>query len=218
MTLADLRTETFRRLRDDAGAPVFWTEAEVDAALNAGYMEVSDETEWHEVAVTIDLLSHRPWYDLRRLVGPGFLAIGQGYDLTTNRWLLPTTVRELDAYDRRWERAVGEPRRVVMQGLWWVGYWPRIGSDTGTIQQYVRTLPDPLVDAADEPGFPETWHYGLVEYAVSDLSAQDGEASRAQLAWAAYLAQEAGLRAWVDGRASAALMHGYGGVAGRTES
>lgn len=210
MTFAEQKAAVFRRLHESATTPVFWTEADVETALNAGYMELSDATEWHEETVTIPLLNNRPYYDLRTVVGPTFLRLGAVFHEDTSRWLIPTTTRALDAAYRRWEQVTGLPQQVIMRGLWWLGLWPRTTADAGTVRADVVTLPAPLVEDDDEPGYPEAFHDGPIEWALSDLWAQDGEAQRAQSAWQAYLAIEAGLAAWVNDRTAIPRVQGYG--------
>lgn len=212
MTKADLRTEVFRRLREVSGGSLAFSTTDVDTAVNAGYAELSDQTEWNERSITVDLETDRPFYDLRTLIGPEVLAPGPSFNVDTNRWLVPTMTRELDAYDRRWEVATDMPFRVLVQGLWWLGYWPRVQSDTGTVVQYYTALPTALTDDLDEPGFPDTFHYAIVEFALSDLWAQDAETMRAQAAWTAYLSGEAALQQWVDQRAGSAMRRGAGGL------
>ena len=206
-----MQTEVQRRLAEDGG-PVFWSIAEIQTALNDGYAELSDATEWHEEHLNIDLLNDRPYYDLRTIIGDRFLAVRSAFDIQTNRWLLPTSVRQFDAHDRRWERVTGEPQRIIMRSLWWLGYWPRVQYDVGQIKQYYTSLPEPMVDSWDEPGFLDTFHYGCVWFALADLWAQDAETTRAVAAWTEYLAIELGLLRWVEGRAGAANLHGYGAI------
>jgi hypothetical protein len=216
MVLSEITAEVFRRIEEDSSSPVFWTDDDVQIAINRAYQEISDHTEWFETYRVLDLLNDRPWYDGRFVLHPNLLSIGAAYHNTTNRWMLPATERELDTFDRRWETSKEVPQRILTQGLWWFSYWPRVVADTttGPIKQYFTRLPDPLVEDTDEPGFPDLYHYGLVDYAVSDLFAQDSEAQLAQDAWGAYLVQESGLQTWVDARAEQALMHGYGTIAG----
>lgn len=207
MTFAEIKAEIVRRLAEGTER-VFWTDDDIATAANLGYAEISDATEWNEQWVDLDLMADRPYYDLRRLIGDDFLAIRPAFDRQTNRWLIPTAVSQLDASDRRWERVTGEPQRIFTRGLWWLGFYPRIQSEIGQIKQYFTALPDPLDDDDDEPGFPDTFHRGIVEFALTDLWAQDGETALALTNWTAYLAIEAALTAWMEGRAAGPLHRG----------
>lgn len=210
MTLAEIKAEVFRRLDESASTQVFFTEADVEAAIGDGLSELSDATEWDERWQTVDLLAARPWYDVRTILGTHVLSVREAFHEDTNRWLVTGRQSDLDRADARWERVPAPPQRMMTAGLWWVSYWPRIGSDTGTVKQYYTALPDALEDDADEPGFPEPYHYALVEYAIYDLKAQEGETTMALQAWEAYLRYEASLQAFVDGRLSDPMVLGYG--------
>jgi hypothetical protein len=208
MTLTELRTEVFRRLQEDQSAPVFWTVAEVSAALNEGYHEISDATEWYERWVTIDLLRERPYYDLRYLLPQPVLSVGSALNEQTNRWLTPCSTRDLDSTYRKWEQTIGEPTHTLLRGLWWLRYWPYSGTEHGTVKQYYTSLPPALEAADDSPGIPEVLHYGLVEFALADLWAQDAEPTLATTAWKTYLAYEQALLDFVQGRAAVPMVHG----------
>ena len=211
MTFTELTAETFRRLQEVATAPVFWTVADVHAALNEGYAEISDATEWYERWVTIDLLRERPYYDARRLMPEPMLRIGAAFNEQTNRWLTPCSPTDLDRGWARWETTVGTPDHVLVRGLWWLRYWPLNGADSGTIKQSYTALPPALVEDADTPGFPATVHYGLVEYALADLWAQDAETTLALQAWQTYLLYEGALMAFVQGRVAVPMVSGMAG-------
>lgn len=209
MTFAELKAEVFRRLEEAASAPVFWTDADVALALNDGYQEISDATEWCEDIFTLALLRERPYYDVRFLTPRPVLRLTAAFNNQTQRWLTPCVPTDLDAGYRRWETVTGEPTHQMVRGLWFLGLWPMADEEHGSIQQHFTTLPASLRLAADEPGFPETVHYGLVEYALADLWAQDAEATKATTAWQTYLAFEAALMDWVQGRAAVPLVHGH---------
>lgn len=209
MTLAELRTEVFRRLEESASSPVFWTAADITAALNEGYQEISDESEWDERVLTIDLLRERPYYDVRTVFPSSMLAIGAAYNDQTSRWLFPASPGDLAKGRLRWETVTGEPSHLLVRGLFWLGYWPQVAADSGTVQQHYVALPDDLVDDDDTPGFPETVHYGLVEYALAELWSQDAETTKAVQAWQMYLLYERALTDWVQGRIAVPLVHGH---------
>lgn len=207
MTLLEMRTEVKRRIREASasvpeatGSGVYFSDRDVDDAINDGYMEMSDQTEWFEETLDLSLVTSRPYYDLFSIIGCFFLSIKPAFDRQTNRWLVPSTVRGLDNNDRRWERVVGEPQRIFLRGLRWLGIYPRIHSDGNLIKLYYTRLPEPLCADTDEPGFPETYHDGCVHFAIADLFAQDAETKFALDSWQDYLFFETGLQQWVDSR------------------
>ena len=209
MTFAQLTDAVLRRLAETPSAPISFTRAEVQTALNDGLAELADASEWYETYRTIDLLDTRPYYDARDVLGDDVLTIGAAYNDQTSRWLIPSAIRELDGHDDQWESVVGEPERLIQRGLWWLGYWPRIGSDAGTVKQYFTALPANLDEDLDEPGFPDALHEGAIEFALADLWAQSGEATNAVNAWTRYEAYEAALTAWVQHRAAVPMVKGH---------
>lgn len=206
MTLAEIRSEVFRRLSAVEADEVFWTAEDVDRSINEGYAEVSDAAEWDERSASIALTGDR-YLDAREEISHCVLTIGPAFNTTTNRWLRRTRPRELDDGDRRWSTAQSQPQHIIIRGLWWIGYWPY--ASTGEIVQRYTTLPDVLLSDEAEPGFPDPFHYALVEYALYDLWSQDAESDRALAAWTAYVAYEAGLTDWVQSRLSAPMVHGF---------
>ena len=211
MDFGSLKVEVGRRLAEVQGR-LFWTEAEIGEAVNLGLQELADSTEFYEQHLDIELLNDRAYYDLRHVIGPDFLALRPAYNEQTNRWLIPSTVRHLDAHDRRWERVTGEPQRIVLRGLWWLGLYPRVQADAGRIRQYYVALPPALVEDEDEPPIPEAFQEALIDFGLADLFAIDGESAFALAAWARYLAGEADLAAWVEHRAADPMRHGFEGV------
>lgn len=212
MTTAELKTEVFRRLQESQTSPVFWSAADVLAAINEGYQEISDATEWYEQIRTIDLLRERPYYDLRKILPSSCLRLTAAYNDQTSRWLIPCTPRDLDTFYRQWELTTGgEPSHQLLRGLWWMRVWPMNAADGGTIQQHYTAIPPALTADTDVPGFPINLHYGLVEYALADLWAQDAEATLATTSWKVYLAYEAALMEFVQGRVAVPMVKGLTG-------
>lgn len=212
MTKATLREETKRRLRErDAEGAVYFSDDDIDTALDEGYDELSDQTEWNETSVDVELLASRPYYDLQTILGDDLLAPGRAFNRQTSRWLIPTSYRDMDTHDRRWEEVVagGQPDRMIRRSLRWMGYWPRSSSDGDLIKQYFTALPAVLADD-DAPGFPERFHLGLVAYALADLWSQDGEITFSAEAWQEYEAVEKELRIWVTQRLDLMTVHGMG--------
>ena len=209
MTLEEIRTEVRRRLDEVNPGGTFWSDEDVDRSIGEAEDEMADACEWYERFQTIDILEDRPYYDLRTVIRFDFRIAGPVFNNTTNRWLIPLQPRDLDKNDRRWEMRVAEPEFFMMRGLWWLSLWPWKGLEAGSVKQYYRALPRHMVNATDEPGFHRTFHYGLVEYAVSDLLTQDGETDLALSVWKLYQGYEAGLASYVDHRAYIPMQHGH---------
>ena len=205
MTLAGMRTEVFRRLNENSVSPDFWTEADVDEAINDGLEEISDASEWYERHASIPILKQRPYYDLRTTLGDDtILSPGRALNVQTNRWIDPTHVRDLDYHTyRRWESiSTGQLERMFLRGMWWLGFFPQGSADSGWVRFWYKAIPSRLVNATDEPGFPKEFHYGLVEYAVGDLLGQEGETKKSLKFWQAYQEKEVGLTDYANSRQS----------------
>lgn len=206
MTLGEMRSEVYRRLRENASSPVHFTEAEIDSALNEGLEELADATEWCERTVNVQLAKLRTYYDLRSVVAPEqFLGMRRAHSPSTNRWIEPTALRVLDLEGyTRWETVIGTPYRMFQRGLWWLGLYPHPSADGDLVRITCVVTPEAL-EEDDEPDFPEEFHRGVVEYAVYDLLAQDGETDKALRKggpWEAFLVKSGELEEYVDERAS----------------
>jgi hypothetical protein len=212
MTFAELKQDVALKLAEVAERRVFWSEEDIAEAVQLAYAELSDSTEWYETHANVVLLKNRPYYDLWSIIGDGFLSLKPSFNLQTNRWLVPSTVAELDAGDRQWERVVGQPARVLMRGLRWLAFYPRLDAEQGKVKVYHTALPPPFENEDDEPGFPEAFHPALVDFALTDLWAQDGETKLALAAWASYLEGERQLADWVQRRAALPKHHGFAGA------
>jgi hypothetical protein len=203
MTFAELKTEVFRRLNENATTPVFWTEADVELAINEGYEELSDATEWFEEYFVLKTQSNLLYYDLRTLLPETFLAPKRLYNQATSEWLSPVTLRDLDFHTtRQWETMEGEPSNYLMRGLWYLGLNPACSVDDRKIKMFYTAIPQSMTEDTDEPGFPQEMHKYLVEYALYDLFAQDGETKKAVKHWKEYLAGEKMLKDFVQKRLS----------------
>lgn len=202
MTFGELQAEVLRRLGDSSSAPEYFTASDVKASLNDAYTEMSDASEWYERNAVLKTLSNRTYYDLRGVLGAEtFLGFRSAFNNTTRRWLDLMNVRELDEQVfQQWENVTGEPESVFLRGLWWLGTFPKQASDTGSLKVYFSGLPPELKADSDQPGFPEEFHEGLIEYALGDLFSQDWETRKAVIHFNAYSEIERALTAWVDGR------------------
>jgi hypothetical protein len=172
-------------------------EQDVDNSIDEGYAEISDATEWFETYDTITKPEGIFVFDIRQCTTYEFLAPGPAFNPTTNRWLTYEVPRTFDISDRLWEKRLAEPEYIMVRGIWWIIYWPL---NARPIKQYYTAIPG-VISALAEPGFPEQFHQGLVEYALFDLWAQDAETDLAWASWKEYLKYEEGLGEFVGNRA-----------------
>ncbi len=199
MQLSELRAEVQRRLNESTSSPVYFEDDDVDLALNDGYREISDASEWYETSDSITLVADQLYYDLDDLLGDVLLPLRIQND-STSRWLTETTWKELDATYQKWQVQTGEPQRWVLRGLWQMGFWPFAGASGDTLTMKYAAMPSTMSADTDTPGFPARYHYTLVEYACYDLLVQEGEVAKALRYWNKYLRGEATLRDFVKGR------------------
>lgn len=204
MNYGELQSRVFLGLNESSANPAFWTASDVKRAIADGYDEMSDASEWYEREASLRLLSNNQYYDLRYILESDvFLRLRAIWNMTTNRWLEPISLDDLDYRTyRQWEDVTGEPEKWLMRGLWWLRMFPMKNSDSGAVQLFYKALPPAMVNSTDEPGFPKEFHEGIVEYAIGDLLSQEGETRRAVDHFNKYRAYEDGLTKWADGRIS----------------
>jgi hypothetical protein len=211
MNLYDMRTEVRRRLDESTVSADFWTDADIDDAINEGYEEISDATEWYETFAILSLYSNQTYYDLRTYLGETFLTPRRTFNNTTHRWLSACDVRDLDFRTSiQWELNTGEPEHQMLRGLWWLGLYPKKGDDAGTLKFYFTGIPQPLT-SYDEPGFPHEFQRALVEYALCELLAQAAETKKALAHWAKYQEFEVRFYNYVRNRISLDRVGGFRG-------
>lgn len=201
MTFLELQTEVFRRLEENSVTPVYWTLAQIKAAINRGFIEISDATEWYETSASVPVSAGV--YVANVETGfPGFLAIKALRNDQTGRWMRPATVRELDQSYMKWETATGEPDRYTIRAPFWIGFDRAVTGASSTLTLYYTSLPTELADNSDIPAFPQEFHLALVDFAVYDLLCQDRENAKALYFFKRYKIREEQLRAYVAQRES----------------
>ena len=198
MNFSEMQTEVRRRLNETSAT--YWTDADIKRALNDGYEEMAESSEFYERHTTMDLLSGRTYYDLRYICEDTFISPRRIQNNQTERWLTQCTVGDLEKNYVRWEDNQGEPERFFIRGTWWLGLWPQPDADWGSVRLYYSATPPAMVLDDDEPEFAIEYHRGLIEYAVYDLLAQQAETKKALLCWGMYQGYESALIGEVQGR------------------
>ena len=200
-----MQTDVRRRINESS--TVFFTAQDIKDALNDGLEEISDATEWYERQATIDWTVGEIYTDLSTVLPDTILSILRCWNTTTQRWLDPTDPWEMDYHSyRQWELTTGQPQKYFIRGLWHLGIWP--APDSAQKIRVVYTAIPPAMSAdADDPDFPKEFHFGLIDYALSDLYSQERETTKAFDRWTRYLTTEERLRQDVNHRQSLARLN-----------
>jgi hypothetical protein len=189
------------RLRLPQGSENFWSDADLLRAYNEGLEELSEGTEFYESHIGLPRRKQATYHDLRGLLPETALRITGVYDPTSNRWVHPISVRELDLWmGRGWEDHGTAPLYWWMRGLFWLGIYPRPDDDNSPVTIYFtavhpRAVEDGLSNGlASSPAIPPDFETILEEYMLSDLFSQARESEKAMAHWGEYTAGEARFR------------------------
>lgn len=185
MTFGEMQTLLRAKLYE--ASATFWTDQDIKDALNEALEEFADATEYYERQVTLTLLSGRTYFDLTSLLPDTFLSPRRGWNTATSRWFVPSDARDLDTHTYvQWELTQGAPRDYFMRGNWWLGVWPKSNDDTSyKMRFYYTAIPPAMSASTDTPAFPQEFHMGIVELALSDLLGQERETDKALAHWQA---------------------------------
>jgi hypothetical protein len=212
VTFGEMKAEVLRILAESGSSPVYFMESDVEEALNEGYEEISDSTEWLEEHETLSIRNRKTYYDLTTELASEILTLRRVYNNQTSAWMRHASYTDLDLYTyRRWEETIGEPHHVFTRGAWWMGIHPKQSADIGSLDVWFTAIPPRMTLDSESPAFPREFHWALVEFAVYDLLGQDGETRKALLHWAEYRKLEEALRRHVAGRVSMARTGVMGG-------
>ncbi len=205
MNFGEMQTKVRRRLNELT--TVFYSDDDVKNAINEGYQEMADATEFYEREAMVPMLKKRTYYDLKPILPNTFLSPRRIYNIETNRWLDPTDPRELDYHTYvRWELVEGAPEKYFLRGNWWMGVFPRPTKDSLGLRFYFTAIPPQFVESREEPEFPQEYHEGLISFALSDLLAPERESSKALMHWTSYLKYQNDLQQYVNQRVGIAKL------------
>lgn len=193
-------------------SPVMYSADDVDKSINEGYQEVSDFTEWYERRATFTGIARRTYYDLRTITPDMVLTIRGIFNPTTNLWLNPASVSDLDkTVYTRWETNIGGAVRsqsFFLRGLSWLGMWPKVSTSGQPFVLVYKAMPQgrtdprlPLASATDVVDFPEEYGISIIEFALYDLFIRDRETKKALYHYQEYLRIAGEFKVYVTRRA-----------------
>jgi hypothetical protein len=168
-------------------------------AANEGLDELSEATKFYERFAPVPLKGGQTYYDMRGFLPNSVIGVNSVYNLTQQMWLKPRKFRDFGGH--RWHTVIGDPQKYLIRGLFWLGVYPRPGSDTGNLRVYYSSLAPHFKDSASVlSDLPDDFVAALEDYALYCLSADDAETDKALIHWDSYLTREAALKKFVKER------------------
>jgi len=193
------------RLRDMES--VRYTDQDLVDAYNDALDEIADATEFYELSAVVKRRKWALYTDLRGILPPEFLRVKAVWNMSTNRWLDPTDIRELDLrLTRGWEKNANLSRWWFMRGMWHLGAYPVPGDDYSNLKVYYASLVPhiSLGDVDFVPSgtfpFPPDFNCAIEFYMLFSLLADAGETQKALGFWSQYAELEEQLKAMVQQR------------------
>jgi hypothetical protein len=193
-------------LEDSKGQ--FFTLPDYVRAYNDALDELSEASEVNESSVWVPRRKWAMYTDLRGIVDPTFLRVTAVWNPGAQRWLEPTSVRELDAtIGRDWERQTTITRWWFMRGLWFLGAHPVPGDDVSPLRvHYTSLLPHLKITGGLTSGLtsyvnlPPDYDDIIEYYMMYTLLAERKEADKALEFYKRYLAAVPALKELADSR------------------
>lgn len=207
MTFGEIQTEVFRRLEESGSSPDFWELDEVKQAIQEAWEDLALVTEWYRSRCIIPVQDDIVYYDLRDWYPEEVIKIRAIWDVSTDRWLHPSTWQEIQSGYQRWEAVEAHPDRFFLRGNFALGVW---GKTTETLNSvlldvYTVAIPPPLCPDDYEIPFQEKFHEALILYALYDLKSQEGEPDLALAFFGEYTEKAVEMAEWVRTSMSGAI-------------
>jgi hypothetical protein len=175
----------------------FFTTDDYVRAYNDALDEISEATEIYESSVYVKRRKWAVYTDLRGALPPTALRVTAIWNPLSQKWLDPTTVRELDAtVGRHWERSADQTRWWFMRGLWYLGAYPVASDDTSPLRVHFSALM-PHVKAlgglgsglTTSPDLPPDFHEAIENYMLYELMGERKEVDKSLEYYKRFMAQ-----------------------------
>lgn len=134
------------------------------------------------------------YYDLSYTwMDEGFLSLRRIDSGDTNRFLLPTSVMNLDQESYpKWQQMTGEAKWVLTRGHWHLGLVPK--KQSGVVYAKCALMPVKMFSDDDVPVFGRQHHIALADYGAYDLFTKDKNYEVAMGYWNDYVIHRLDLR------------------------
>jgi hypothetical protein len=181
----------------------FFATADLVLAYNDALDELSEATEVNENYVTIKRRKWAAYSDLRGYLPPDVLRITAIWNPSSERWLHPVTVRDLDdTLGRQWEnKPDNESRWWWTRGIYFLGTYPVPGTDNSPLRiHYVSQLPHVeekgglVTGLTVAANLPPDFSTAIEHYMMYALLVQKKESQKAMEHWVRYQSHEGELK------------------------
>jgi hypothetical protein len=158
-----MRTRVSQRL-NEGGTPVFYTAAEINAALN--------EANRFFVLLTLGLETTAPWAVAAATTFTHMLTVFSDWiaplriATSAGAKVRPATLADLASLDANWISSPGSPQRYVALGADFLGLYQQPAAAGTTLKVTYARAPVALVLDTDVPEIPAEYHPRLVEYGI----------------------------------------------------
>ena len=164
----------------------FYKAEDFSDSLQDAYDEVISITGCYPKATTIAATANKTYYNLPALI-TDFVALRGIYNHRIKRWLIPKSMRWLDAQRDDWEIQSGEPEYFVPVNYKYVAIYPRVSVTSGNFWVFYYAAADTLT-ASGTPNLPSISGDEAIEaYVTADLFEQAEEWVKAQEYYSEYL-------------------------------
>ena len=156
---------------DDAGM------APVRDSLNDAIQEIVSLTGSRSVKYMIPLRQEQAFY--RFSTDNGYLGwVTDAFSINNGIRLNQTDIINLNAYDLRWMTTTGDPRSYLQIGHDVIGFWPKPGSTSNTVELNIVEIPKSYADG-QRVNLRDDFEYAAINYAVAEYWASRGDAKSA---------------------------------------
>lgn len=180
------RDEISKRIRNnlnDAGI-TYYSEEDVNDAIQDGYDEVAVYCECIEKNVELPFKNDTTFYDFSEMI-PDYYRVTRIYSGVTSRWLDVNLERENLAYASDWLTANGSADSFIIKGPKYIGITNKQPQAVGSFKVWYKAQAD-ILSNNSVPKINMKFQILLEHYGTADMLEQNQEFSKSQLYWAQY--------------------------------
>ena len=175
------------RTRFEQESSVRWASADIVSAINEGLDELSERTHFYQRYVSIPVVPGRVYYNLTSYIPDDAISLRSCWSTVRADWLEATAEHTLEP---SWEEGIGDPQKWFPRGALYIGVYPHpaVGATApGYMRLYFSSLAPHFSHSQAVLGdLTNDFVPALVDYALYELQARDGESKKALIHWKSF--------------------------------